>query len=68
MFADVVMFDAKSRRFGKSDEARRCLTKLREAGWTVTKYGEVLTAQRSPTMFAEVAMSQGSMADVPKFV
>jgi hypothetical protein len=41
MFADVVKFEAKSRRFGKSDEARRCLTMFEEAGWTVTMFDDV---------------------------
>jgi hypothetical protein len=61
MFADVVKFELKSRRFGKSDEARRCLTKLGEAGWTVTKLGDVQVAfQRSGV----VPMFGRSLAEV----
>jgi hypothetical protein len=52
MFADVVMFEPMSDEASMSDDVRVMSDRVR----------------RSTMMFADVAMSQGSMADVPKFV
>jgi hypothetical protein len=65
MFADVVMFEPMSDEASMSDDVRSMSDRVRRS---TMMFAEVLTAQRSPTMFADVAMSQGSMADVPKFV